>query len=256
MTRELFALLTRIRLPGSRTDLAAAARIQHLFSLVGFAVGLVLALVAVVFSTLLGERAALVSGAGLMVVLYSITGIMHLEGLADLADGMMAKGPPERKREVVKDPHSGVGGVFAVVMYLIVLFAVTAYLFSFGDRATEPFPFPWELSVMVGFVMAEMAGKLAMNTAMYLGPSAHAGMGSLFVQEARPGRLAIATLLAGALAFVVAGYLFFLVFIGFAAGGAMAVVCRRHFGGVSGDAFGAANEIGRLVTLMAWVLVI
>lgn len=256
MTGELFALLTRIRVPGSQTDLAAAARSQHLFPIVGFVVGLVLALVAFVFSALLGEKAALVSGAGLIVVMYYITGILHIEGLADLADGMMAKGPPERKRDVMKDPHSGVGGVFAIVMYLILLFAVVAFLFSFGDKTTEPFPFPWELSVMMGLVVAEVAGKLAMNTTMYLGPSAHAGMGSLFVQEAKPERLAVATLLAGALAFVVSGYLFFLVFIGFAVGGAMAVVSRRHFGGVFGDAFGAANEIARLATLMVWVLVI
>ncbi len=256
MTGELFALLTRIRVPGSQTDLVAAAKSQHLFPLVGFAVGLVLALVAIVFSTFLGEKAALISGAALMVVLYYITGILHIEGLADLADGMMAKGPIERKREVMKDPHSGVGGVFAIVMYLILFFAVTAYLFSFGDKTTEPFPFPWELSVLVGLVVAEVAGKLAMNAAMYLGPSSHPGMGSLFVQEAKPERLAVATALSGALAFLISGYLFFLVFIGFAAGAAVAVVSRRHFGGVSGDAFGVANEIGRLATLIAWVLVI
>lgn len=256
MTGELFALLTRIRVPGGQADLAAAARAQHLFPLVGFVVGLLLTLVAIAFSIFLGERVALVSAAGLIVVMYYVTGMMHVEGLADLADGMMAKGPPERKREAMKDPHAGVGGVFAMVIYLILLFAVTAHLFSFADRATEPFPFPWELPVTVGLVVAEVAGKLAMNTTMYLGPSSHPGMGSLFVQEAKPERLAVATLLAGGLAFAMAGYLFFLVFIGFIVGSAVAVVCRKHFGGVSGDAFGAANEIGRLAALSAWVLLI
>jgi len=55
---------------------------------------------------------------------------------------------------------------------------------------------------------------------------------------------------------MVSGYLFCLVFLGPFAGFVVTMIARKNFGGVSGDAFGAANEIGRLVTLLGWVIAI
>ncbi|HID90451.1 TPA: hypothetical protein EYP44_00640, partial [Candidatus Bathyarchaeota archaeon] len=46
------------------------------------------------------------------------------------------------------------------------------------------------------------------------------------------------------------------IFVGVLAGMAVVVVANRHFGGMTGDAFGAANEIGRAASLLALLRVI
>ena len=119
--------LTRLptpRVPDFRPeDLAASAA---WFPVVGAAVGVVVA-------------AALVAGAfvdpwlgalaGLMVWVW-ITGALHLDGLADLADALgAAHRDPQRVLEVLRDPHVGTFGVVAIVLVLaakLVLLAVVA----------------------------------------------------------------------------------------------------------------------------------
>ena len=119
--------LTRLptpRVPDFRPeDLAASAA---WFPVVGAAVGVVVA-------------AALVAGAfvdpwvgalaGLMVWVW-ITGALHLDGLADLADALgAAHRDPQRVLEVLRDPHIGTFGVVALVLVLaakLVLLAVVA----------------------------------------------------------------------------------------------------------------------------------
>jgi adenosylcobinamide-GDP ribazoletransferase len=255
MTTDLFGLLTRIRVSGAGTDLQRAAREQHLFPLVGLVIGLIAAVAAILLNGFLGEDKAIVSGAVLLVVLYLVTGILHTEGLADFADGAMASGTKERKREVMKDVHSGAAAIITVNLYLLLLFGLAVEICFRARDTTSIFPLPWGVVFALGFVLSEMAGKVAMNVVMYLGPSSHPGMGSLFVGEAKPDGLLISLAIAGAAAFLIAGYLFFIVYLGVVAGLVVTMLARKNFGGVSGDAFGAANEIGRLLTLLAWVLV-
>lgn len=254
MTRALFGLLTRIRVSRMPTDLEQAAQEQHLFVLVGLIVGLTATVVSMLLSHFLGKSMFIVSGGILLAVIYYATGILHIEGLADFADGIMASGTQERKREAMKDVHLGVGGVFATAMYLILIFAAFSAICEKASDSIDPFPVPWQMTVAIGFVLAEMSGKLAINTMMYLGPSSHPGMGALFVKAASRGKLLTATLLASAIAFAFTGLLFVLVLLGIVTGYVLTLIARKHFGGVSGDAFGAANEVGRLLTLIAWVI--
>lgn len=256
MTASLFALLTRLRLSRQPMDLTAAAKQQHLFPLIGLSVGLLAAALAIVLDWLLGGRNDAAITIVVLASLYYITGILHTEGLADFADGLIASGPKERKKEAMKDVHTGVGGVFAVSFFLVAFFLLALEICRDPTAGTELFPLPWKVYAVMGFVMAEVAGKLSMNTAMYLGPSAHPGMGSLFVDEAGVNKLVISMGMASLIGVLVAGYMFPIVFVGVVAGAAVTVLARKHFGGVSGDAFGAANELGRICTLLVWVVVI
>ena len=256
MTLEMFALLTRIRIPGAVMDLRKAATQQQFFPLVGLVVGLAAAIAAMFLDSAFGPGMYLVSGGLVIVLLYYINGILHTEGMADFADGLMASGDHDRKTSAMKDVHCGVGGVFAVVIYLILMFVLASRLcLSAGDTLSLSW-LPWGISVAVGFAIAEMGGKLALLTAIRMGPSAHPGMGQGFVEEASSRRLLIAIVIAGSAAFLISESFFPIVFVGMFGGLWVALKARKNFGGVSGDAFGAANEIGRLLTLLAWVLVI
>lgn len=253
MTLALIGLLTRIRLTRKDLDLQAAASQQHLLPVIGLLVGLIASLTIIALDFVLGSANAMVSGALLVALLYGVTGIIHTEGLADFADGIMAHGSPKRKREIMKDPHVGVAAVMAVVLFLIVSFALATQMCGSAGREVELWPLPWAVPFLLGMVASEVGGKLAMNTAMLLGPSSHDGMGSLFVQNAGQRRFLAACGIALIGCFLVVGWLAVIVLTGVLAGGALTAIARKHLGGVSGDVFGAVNEIGRGATLLVWV---
>jgi adenosylcobinamide-GDP ribazoletransferase len=119
--------LTRLptpRVPDYRPgDLAAsAAWFPVVGAVVGVAITAALALGALV-DPWLGALA------GLMVWVW-ITGALHLDGLADLADALGASHrDPQRLLEVLRDPHIGAFGIVAIVLVLaakLVLLAIVA----------------------------------------------------------------------------------------------------------------------------------
>ncbi|UCE45771.1 MAG: adenosylcobinamide-GDP ribazoletransferase [Methanobacteriota archaeon] len=256
MTRALLGLLTRIRLPGSAVNLESAAEQQYLFPLIGLLVGMMAALICTVLGHVFGREDSLVSGGLLIAAMYAITGIIHTEGLADLADGAIASGNSDRKRAVMKDPHIGVAAVIVVAVYLLIFFALATRLCAKADYTIGFALIPWGIPVAFGFVLSEVSGKLAMNTSMLIGPSAHRGMGSAFVEKANARTFAAALAIAIGPCALLAGFASIILLAGIAAGAAVTIVARTQFGGVSGDVFGAANEIGRMSSLILWVLII
>jgi adenosylcobinamide-GDP ribazoletransferase len=256
MTAALLGLLTRIRLPGYTVDLEREGRQQYLFPLVGLIVGTLLAVVATGLHYGLDGESRLLTGALLLLALYYMTGILHIEGLSDFADGMMAHGTKEHKRQVMKDVHSGVAGVVSVVMLLLILWTLASDVCAQALDDVKGSLLPWGALAVGGLVVAEVGGKLAMNFVAYIGPSAHEGMGSVFVSSATSKGLGLAMAISAIISFLLVGAYFPIVLLGGVAGASVALIARKHFGGVSGDAFGAANELGRLLVLVAWVLII
>jgi adenosylcobinamide-GDP ribazoletransferase len=107
--RAALTMLTRLPIRGSGGDRTGAAA----FGLVGGLVGLG----AFVPLVLLGDQAnplAAIVAVGVLVVL---SGAIHLDGLADTADALMAFGPDGAER-ARRDPSVGVGGVVALVFIL------------------------------------------------------------------------------------------------------------------------------------------
>ena len=214
----MFGLLTRIRLPGAKHDIVSVAKQQHLFPLVGLVLGLLLVAACLILSQLAGRGDSALAGGILLVVMYALTGIMHTEGLADVADGMMAGGTHTRKREIMKDPHSGVGAVFAVSLYLIILFTLSWRMCARADDSVDLWPLPWQLPFAIGFVLSEIGGKMAMNTSMAIGPSSHGGMGSVFVEHSSPEKFVAALAIGLVASIIVAGFLAVIVVVGVVAG--------------------------------------
>ncbi len=70
----------------------------------------------------------MVAAAVLVVVLLSFSGGLHLDGLADTADGFLSSRPRERILEIMKDSHIGAMGVIAIVCVLLLKFAALASL--------------------------------------------------------------------------------------------------------------------------------
>lgn len=185
---------------------------------------------------------ALLAGLAVVALLAGLTRGMHLDGLADTADGLGCYGAPQRVLAVMRD---GSVGAFAVVTLVLVLAAQAAALAALAE--TERF---------AAVVLAVAAGRVAICWCARVGvpPARRDGLGALVAGSqpvAVPVAWALVLLACGAL--VVPGR----AWQGMVAVGLAAVVVtvlsthtRRRFGGVTGDVLGAAGELASVVVLV------
>jgi adenosylcobinamide-GDP ribazoletransferase len=190
----------------------------------------------------LGLPAAL---AGLLVVAALALGTrgMHLDGLADTADGLGCYGPPERALAVMRDGGAGPFGVATLVLVL------SAQAVALGALAAAPGRWP-------AVPLAVVAGRVAFGWCCRRGvPAARPeGLGAL-VADSQPWFVpALAGLVLAALAvFAVPGRPWQGPLGVLAAAALVAVLSahtRQRFGGVTGDVLGAAAELAGTVVLV------
>jgi adenosylcobinamide-GDP ribazoletransferase len=205
---------------------------------------------------------------------------MHLDGLADTADGLGCYGPPERALAVMRD---GGAGPFAVVTLLVVVGAQAAALATLaapagivaGPAATAAAaaggtPAPGGAVLGAGFtdVAGGTAAVLGVVAATALagaaGRAAFLWVARRGVPAARPGGLGAAVagsqpwwvavvwwLGLAAAGFALAGPRGVLaVGLGAAVVAALSWHTARRFGGMTGDVLGAASELATLTALV------
>jgi adenosylcobinamide-GDP ribazoletransferase len=174
--------------------------------------------------------------------LYLIIGIIHLDGLADFSDGLMAEGGRDEKIRVMKSPETGVAGVFGVSMILLI------QIFSAENLSPKAF---WI------FILAEINSK--MSIALMLGRRNFIeGIGEFFAQGMDLRRLFLTAIVYFAfLIFISAigrSILAFILIISLLAPIWIERVAIKNFGGLSGDCIGASAEITRALTLLLGAL--
>lgn len=229
----------------------------YYFALIGIAIGAILGALGLAFQWLLPPPLVPVLAIS---AIYLLTGINHLDGLSDFGDGLIAHGPREKKLAALKDAHAGAGGILFIGLDLLFLYAAISMFAAMGG-----------LFLLAALVVAESCAKACLATAAAFGKSLSSGMGKALMDRARPGDylagLAIAAIAcAGAAGLAaaplpsprcaLAGLLALSASVGL--GFFVAGVAERSFGGVNGDALGAANEIGRIAALvvlgvLAWM---
>lgn len=100
------------------------------FPLVGAAVGL-LAGVWALFAGWLGAPDIL-RGAGLCLVPVLVTGGIHLDGFADTCDALGSYSPPEKRRDILQDPHLGAFAAIRLCGWFVGYFALCCALRTDG----------------------------------------------------------------------------------------------------------------------------
>ena len=240
-TRGALSFLTRLPIRLEDGDWEAFRETPVAFPLAGAIVGTLAAIPLVAAGTLPASTVAF----GYVLAVYLVTGIHHLDGVADMGDAVVVHGDAERRREVLKDTTTGVGALLAVSV-------VVAGLGLAGlGLATRPV-----LTAVGVAVAAEVGAKTGMAALACFGSAGHEGMGSTFAGAASPGSFALVAAVAVPAAAITwphpaAG----IALLGALAGAAIPWLwARRRLGGVTGDVFGAANELGRLVGLHAGVI--
>ena len=243
--RGALGFLTRVPVGRSEAAWAAFARSPATFPLVGYLVGGLLAL------PLLFPVPAPTVALTFVVTVYTVTGITHLDGVADLGDAAVVHGDREERRRVLKDSALGVGGTVALAV--VVLGLVTAAL-ALVEIATATD----RLRVVVGTVVAaEVGAKAATATVVCVGDAAHEGLGSALTDESTPRAVLPVLALAAPAALlawpdIAPGVAALLAALATAA--LLVWWSRRRLGGVSGDVLGATNELARVAALHAGVI--
>jgi adenosylcobinamide-GDP ribazoletransferase len=233
------SLLTVLPVPTAGPTARLAAGALRWAPVVGAALG------AVAGGLLLGLAAlgvpALVAGLLTVGFLALATRGMHVDGLADTADGLGCYGPPERALAVMRE---GGVGAFAVVTLVVVLGAQAAALAALAP--TGP-------SAIAAVALAGAAGRASFAWAARRGVAAArpGGLGAM-VAGSQPWWVAVAWWTALAAAGLAVGLR---ATVGVALGAALVVALSWHtarrFGGMTGDVLGAANELATTAALVA-----
>ena len=233
---SVFSFLTIF--PSSNATLENIAKYMYVFPIVGIAIGLLVGSFGFGLSFFLDPL--LVS---LLVVasLAVVTGIHHADGLADFADGLMAKGSKDRKLKAMKDLSAGSAGIVGIVLYLMGL-VITISLTSGFD-------------LFKAVLISEILAKFSMVLMASLGNSASLGSNTPFVSIMKDKRKLAAAFVIMLVPVAVIGGTAGLVMLGVTVTLTIFVlaISTRSFGGITGDVLGATNELTRLASLMVFV---
>jgi adenosylcobinamide-GDP ribazoletransferase len=166
----------------------------------------------------------------------ALTGLLHVDGLADSADGLLPHLDRARRLEVMAAPDVGAFGVAAVVAVLLLRWAALA--------TTAPSP------LLLGGLWC--ASRTAMAVAALKVPYARpGGLASAFLGGHTLSTALIGAVLATGLAFAGPGVPGIAAVAGVVAGAAGVVaLARRRIGGFTGDVLGASGMVGETAGLV------
>ena len=225
---------------------AEVSRSRGWYPLVGLLYGLLLAgLLALYQLVAVFPPYTLLSAALMVVVLGVVNRFLHLDGLMDFCDAMWGGHTVERRLEIMRDSRVGSFGVAGGFCVLLVKFAAVSTLMFSG----------WMLPALLLFPMVSRWTMTMLLTVFPYGRQE--GIGSAFASGRRPWLatgLAFLTILAAAWLMLGIVGLSVLVAVSLLALLLGLWAARRLGGGLTGDCYGAVNEIMEAVSLTFFVM--
>ena len=237
--------LTSIPLPGKRG--ATVEELGHstsYFPVVGLIIGLILAGLYWLLNLILPSPIVNIL---LIVAMVMITRALHLDGFADTCDGIGGHKVTEDRLKVMRDSRSGSFGVIGVILLLLVKYVSLSSI-------------PSNL-MMTTLIFMPVVSRWAIVYAIFVYPYARTeGLGKAFKQGTRWQSFTIATIITFVIAialiplFSLAGLasMFFIWLIAVI----MAAYFKDRFSGLTGDTYGAVNEVSEVGVLVIIVLLL
>jgi adenosylcobinamide-GDP ribazoletransferase len=184
--------------------------------------------------------------AGVTLIPILVSGKIHMDGYCDTIDALSSNATPERRREILKDPHTGAFALIGACVYILAYFALATEL----GRTNE-------MLVLLGLTQVLTRALSALCLLLFPSNGSN-GLGDLFKNSS--ARWALATVIALFL-ICAAG----LIAVSPISGGAMTfaavltgayvyVMSKRAFGGMSGDLAGFCLQLAQLIMLGALIL--
>lgn len=238
MTGLLTALtfLTTLPIPLRRMDKPdSLGRAAPWFSLVGALLGGLLWLAFAGLGWLFPQTIV----AALVTALWAlITGGLHLDGLADCCDGLLAAAVPERRLEIMRDPRLGTFGGVGLALFLLLKFLAVLSL-------------PPDLR-LAGLVLAPALARWLLLPAALQPQARPGGLGAAFAGQLSRWGLLVGALTPAALATLFGLHAWLAAAMGCLAALAAVALARRRLGGVTGDVFGLVVELSELAVLLGF----
>ena len=178
----------------------------------------------------------------LVAALVIITGAHHLDGFIDSCDGVISGRTPEERLAIMRDSRTGAFGVIGAVLLLLVKYAALISI-------------PGKLRTPALWLMPPLARWSMVGTIFFFPYVRNSGMGLAFKQGANKFRLIIATAITLAASLVLLKGLGVMVMLAL---GLITLSIAKYFysrlGGLTGDAYGAINEIAEVAILILLIL--
>jgi adenosylcobinamide-GDP ribazoletransferase len=246
--------LTRIPIP-LRIDYESKllARSTLFFPFVGLLIGLMVAFVAYLSALFVPSYIVPVIVVGTWVAL---TGALHFDGLLDTADGLLSHRSREQMLEIMKDSRIGAMGTMVALFYLLL-----KILFVFAIFEQQSGWLPYLLIALI-----PIYSRWTMTAAIVFWPYARTGngLGSLY-QATNIRHFVISSLMMLICSllpwFAVAQNVDFnlnswllMVSVAVFVTVIFSSLCVRRLGGMTGDTYGALNELTELAILCAIVI--
>ena len=249
--RDLLAFLTIIPLGKTDDFVVTSAEAIFLFPVIGGFIGLlggvyflgcgflmsyIIAFVNSIVQVPTEFLMKLVPAVMTLAFLLVLTGLQHFDGLVDLGNAIGLGNVKKRMAAAHAWTVYHKGAFLAILVELLAILGLFLIKpeFAFG-----------------AIIAAEVAAKLGMVTISWIGKPTHTGLGSIFLEAAKQKRNVVAYFLAFLIVYPLLGLTGVgAVLISILLGVFMEKVATSVFGGVSGDAIGATNEIVRAVVLV------
>ena len=188
-----------------------------------------------------------ITAAFLVATLVIITRALHLDGLMDVCDGIFGGFTPERRLEIMRDSRVGAFGVVGGVTVLLLKYGALLSLLILAEPGKE-----WALlffPTISRWTMVVLLGAFPYIRSQGLGSPFHGGSIKAATAVAGVSALAASFLLGS---FAGLGLLFGAMALAWGMGWAMA----KSLGGLTGDTYGATNEIIEAAMLIAAVTLV
>ena len=181
----------------------------------------------------------------LILLLVAMTRGLHQDGLADTIDGLAGGRTPADRLTIMRDPRIGAIGATGLFLSLILRYAA---LLSLPEVARFP-----------ALLCMPAIGRWAMVAGAYGASYARAegGLAAPFLAHLSLRHLIGSTVLVGFLLAWAFGMIHAIgvLVVGGALSRLMTMFCQRFFGGVTGDTFGATNEVVEIIFLLSIPLI-
>lgn len=203
-------------------------------------VGLILGFILVFFNMLfLRFLPASVADGLLIIVLVICTGALHLDGLADTIDGLAGGNSKEEILEIMRDSNTGAIGVVSLIMVLLLKYAALVNI-----------PYEIKNQILVAMPMISRWSMVELSIlSQYARPTN--GIGLPFTTYLRKKEFFFASAIAVLVSFALLGIkgVIIMIVIGLFTF-CSAKFLRGKIGGITGDSFGAVNEITEVFMLV------
>jgi len=261
--RDLMSFLTTISPTRDESFVETSARFMFLFPVIGALIGVFAGLYSFFtynfLSLLLGFLNAtfffgfqttffvyltkVLASVMTLAFLLVLTGLQHVDGLVDVGNALGIRKASVEERVMIA--HAWVVTRTGAFMAILVSLCTLLFIFLIKPEA-----------IIQSLIIAETSAKLAMVTCAWQGSSLQKGLGSIFIDSMKKRHSLyfvslVISMLIGVLLLGLKGVL--AVTLGIVVGGLMIVSSKKIFGGVTGDVFGATNEIARMIALFALV---